>query len=81
MNQMLITGRMSEATLERALYSDWTVKSYVGTEDGCVAVIEATVEGNSPDWQMGRMQSFGTVGVRLSPTEADIADAMERLTR
>ena len=79
MNKILITGRMSRPTLERALYEGWSVESYTSGGGSCVAIVSATVANASADYMAGRLSSFGTVGVRTEFDAEDYAEALQRL--
>jgi hypothetical protein len=76
---ILVTGRMSLSTLERSLYSGWEVASYEGTSDSMVAIVRRTSEHANLDYMMGRLSSFGTVGVRSEFSESDYMASLERL--
>ena len=84
MNTILVTGtaRVSPLTerdtVERALYGGWSVIRWAADVEHFVGVLQSE-PGVDPQYQMGRLQSFGTWGVRLDPDALDVFDAFQRL--
>ena len=80
MNLILITGRASVSplternTVERALYSGWTVIRWEADVENFVGLLRGE-DWVDPQYQVGRLQSFGTWGVRLNPDVMDVFDA------
>jgi len=84
MNLILINGtaRVSPLTerdtVERALYGGWSVIRWATDGEHFVGVLQAE-EGVDPQYQLGRLQSFGTWGVRLNPDMLDVFDTCQRM--
>ena len=81
MNLILINGRgllREREVVERALYSGWTVIRWEASEGYFVGLLKGE-PGVDPQYQVGRLQSFGTWGVRLDPSATDTFDVFHRL--
>jgi len=82
MTTILLTGtRPERPVVERALYSSWFITEYVETPNGFVALIEDHTGLADPNYQAGRLGSFGSFGVKVDPTPADIIRAVFRLNQ
>jgi hypothetical protein len=86
MHSILITGRdriksdgeNERSTINRALYSGWGIVHFESDGSRFVAVL-AGLPGLDPEWQIGRLQSFGTWGVLVNPRADDIDAALKTL--
>lgn len=80
MSTILVTGRnVTRATIERACYGDWYVQwGWANEESAFVGLLRQNGDGPT-EYQIGRLQSFGTIGVKPNPTTDDIVAALDRL--
>jgi len=80
MSTILVTGRnITRATIERACYGDWYVEWGWANESGAFVGLLRQVDDGPTEYQIGRLQSFGTIGVKPDPAPEDIVAALDRL--
>lgn len=81
MTTILLTGTNAadKRAVERALYTGWALTGWTESAKGFAVLITQTGPGADPAYQTGRLQSFGTWGVRLDPTPSDIVAAIGRI--
>jgi hypothetical protein len=81
---LLIVGRtLTRSTVDRILYGCWSVTLWQEGPAGAVALVTCTEDEADRGFgivsQSDRIRSLGNVGVRYSPTQTDVLEAVARV--
>lgn len=78
---ILVTGTKpsDKRVIERALYDTWYLTGWTESDKGFAVLVETDVRELDPTYMIGRLQSFGSWGVRFRPLPEDIITAVGRI--